>query len=290
MCREFVITTLAASLLLLSISPPTSAQNSPPNAPVREVIDEYFGLKVSDPYRWMENSKDPETVAWMKAQADYARDYLSHLPLRQQLLERINKLSDAGIEVNGIQLRGNLYFYYRLAPGENDRRVYLRGGLEGPEHLLIDPEKISQPGKRYSIDQFNASLDGQYVSYRVSAGGSENGEIRVVETATGKDMGERIDRAREDAGYWLPDGKSFLYNRTKNFQTARRQPSCIRKAVSIYTGSVQIRQQIERFSATKSARTSSLNLLLFLTHLFRVARDTSSPLSIRAFHRTRSTT
>jgi prolyl oligopeptidase len=216
MLRYYAPRRLAAGLLLLTLSAPHSLQNAPPSAPVREVIDDYFGQKVSDPYRWMEDSNDAETVAWMKAQADYTRDYLTHLPLRQELLDRITKLSDAGVQVDGIQVRGNLYFYYRLAPGENDRRLYVRDELDGQERLLVDPERISQPGRRYSIDHFNASLDGQYVSYRISAGGSENGEIRVVETATGNDMGERIDRARVDAGYWLPDGKLFLYNRLQD--------------------------------------------------------------------------
>jgi prolyl oligopeptidase len=66
-------------LLLQSISL-ALAQNAPPIAPVREVADDYFETKVSDPYRWMEDSKNTETVAWMKAQADYARDYLSRRP------------------------------------------------------------------------------------------------------------------------------------------------------------------------------------------------------------------
>ncbi len=79
--------------------------------------------------------------------------------------------------------------------------------------MLIDPDKLSAPGKRYSIDSYNPSFDGKYVSYTVSLGGSENGEMRVVETSTGRDMGEHIDRARFGAGAWLPDGRTFLYNR-----------------------------------------------------------------------------
>jgi prolyl oligopeptidase len=190
-----------------------SAQNGPPKAPVHEVTDTYFGQSIVDPYRWMEDAKSPETASWMKAQADYSRAYLDRLPMRTQLLKRLEELSETGVRVSGVQRAGNLYFYYRLAPGENDRRLYVRDGFKGAERLLIDPEKLSSPGKRYSIDSFNPSFDGKYVSYTVSLGGSENGEMRVVETITGRDMGERIDRARFGAGVWLPDGKSFLYNR-----------------------------------------------------------------------------
>jgi prolyl oligopeptidase len=191
----------------------TSAQNGPPKAPIHEVTDTYFGQKVVDPYRWMEDAKSPETAAWMKAQADYSRAYLDRLPMRTQLLKRLEELSETGVRVSGVQRAGNLYFYYRLAPGENDRRLYVRDGFKGAERLLIDPEKLSSPGKRYSIDSYNPSFGGKYVSYTVSLGGSENGEMRVVETNTGRDMGERIDRARFGAGAWLPDGRSFLYNR-----------------------------------------------------------------------------
>ncbi len=199
-----VLTVVAASVC---------AQDGPPKAPVHEVTDTYFGQTIVDPYRWMEDSKSTETAAWMKGQADYANNYLKNLPLRAELLKRLEELSETGVRVSGVQHAGRMYFYYRLAPGENDRRLYVREGFTGAERLLIDPEKLSSPGKRYSIDSYNPSGDGKYVAYTVSLGGSENGEMRVIETATGRDLGEHIDRARFGAGVWLPDGKSFLYNR-----------------------------------------------------------------------------
>jgi prolyl oligopeptidase len=204
--------TFAIGLLFLLVSG-ASAQNGAPKAPVHEVTDTYFGQKIVDPYRWMEDSKSPETAAWMRAQAAYARAYLDHLPLRTQLLKRFDELSETGVRVTGVQRAANLYFYYRIAPGENDRRLYVRDGFKGTERLLIDPDKLSSPGKRYSIDSYSLSFDGRYVCYTISLGGSENGEMRVVETSTGRDLGERIDRARFGAGSWMSDGRSFLYNR-----------------------------------------------------------------------------
>lgn len=98
------------------------AQEGPPKAPVREVTDTYFGQKITDPYRWMEDSKSPDMLAWMKLQSDYTRAYLDRLPIRQELLKRLSDLSEAGVRISGIQRAGNLYFYYRLAPGENEKR------------------------------------------------------------------------------------------------------------------------------------------------------------------------
>ncbi len=211
--RRFCALALAFVISTIAFATRAAAQDGPPKAQAREVTDTYFGEKVVDPYRWMEDSKSAEVSAWMKAQSDYTRAYLDRLPMRQELLKRLSELSEAGVRVTGVQHLGGMYFYYRLAPGENDRRLYVREGLSGAERLLIDPEKFSSAGKRYSIDSFSPSFDGKYVCYTISLGGSENGEMRVVETATGKDMGERIDRARFGAGAWLPDGKSFLYNR-----------------------------------------------------------------------------
>jgi prolyl oligopeptidase len=161
----------------------------------------------------MEDQKSAEMTAWMKGQSDYTRSYLDRLPARAELLKRISELNDAGVRVSGIRRAGNLYFYYRLAPGDNDQKLYVRESLTGTERVLVDPEKLSSPAKRYSISDYTPSFDGRLVAYTISVGGSENGEMRVIETATGRDLGERIDRARFGAGSWMPDGKSFLYNR-----------------------------------------------------------------------------
>jgi prolyl oligopeptidase len=204
---------LIAGLLLLAFVGSTLAQTAPPKAEIREVKDTYFKTTISDSYRWLENLKSDEVQKWIKAQADYSRAYLDALPMRGDILNRLNELSDVGTRVRGIQRRGNLFFYNRRASNENDFRIYVREGLNGAERLLVDPDKIASDGKRRSINGFSLSQDGKFLSYVSSVGGSENGELRVVETATGKDTGELIDRARFGAGDWLPDGKSFVYNR-----------------------------------------------------------------------------
>ena len=99
-------------VILLALVHATSAQDGPPNAAppkagpskatVREVTDTYFGTKIVDPYRWMEDAKSPETAAWMKAQADYTRAYLDRLPMRAQLLKRLEELSETGVRVSGV--------------------------------------------------------------------------------------------------------------------------------------------------------------------------------------------
>ncbi len=195
-----------------------SGLNKPPKAPVREVTDTYFDTRVVDPYRWLEDLQSGETINWMKSQNDYARRFFSRLPIKETFQKRLNDLGNATANVSGLRRVGNRYFYFKLAPGENDNKLYIREGLSGVERLLVDPEKLSTEGKRFSLSDYSVSKDGKYVSYSIAAGGSENGELRIVEVETGRDMGERIDRVRIGAGSWLPDNRSFVYNRLQKLE------------------------------------------------------------------------
>jgi prolyl oligopeptidase len=191
------------------------AQSKPPATPVREVTDDYFGTKVTDPYRWFENTKDPEVVAWMKAQNDYSRAVLASIPGRDQLLDRIKALDNAGSVVSSLQVWGGRYFYFKTEPGSDNRKLYQRDNVNAAERLLVDPEKLTTAdGKHSSIDYFQPSLDGKYVAYGISLGGSEDSVLHVVESATGRALSDVIDRAQFGQPSWLPDG-SFFYTRTQ---------------------------------------------------------------------------
>lgn len=187
-----------------------------PKTPVREVREDFFGTKVTDPYRWLDNTLDPEVAAWLKAQNDYTREALSKIPGRQQLLDRIKSLDNAGAVVSSLQVWGGRVFYFKTAPGSDNRKLYVRESVNAPEHLLVDPEKLTTAdGKHFSIDYFQPSLDGKYVAYGISPGGSEDSVLHVLESATGKALSDVIDRAQFGQPTWLPDGKSFFLTRTQ---------------------------------------------------------------------------
>ncbi len=104
------------------------------------------------------------------------------------------------------------------------QKFYYKDGFSGKEHLLLDPTTYSKDGKRYSIINFKASPDGKFVSFMTSPGGSEFGQIRVVEVATGKETGNVSEWTRGRMnGLWLPDGQSFLYYKYR--QVAEGIPS-----------------------------------------------------------------
>ena len=190
----------------------------PPVAAVKPVMETHFGQSVTDPYRYLEDVKNPVVDTFLRGQSEFARKTLDALPGRKAMLARINALSDATAAISGVQLAGEgaspRVFYFKLAPGEPSRKLYVREGYKGSERLLFDPAIINQPGARYSIDTFSVSPDGRHVVVGVAAGGSEESNLKIIETAGARDTGVVIDRIGF-AGLtsWSPDGRAFFYNR-----------------------------------------------------------------------------
>ena len=207
---------------ILALAPVFSAHSgkstipSPPVAPVRPVTDEYFGVKVVDPYRYMEDMQSTEVAAWFKGQNDYTRAILASIPGRDALLARIKAL-DEGAEARITDLHrlpGDQYFYQKRLASEDVPKLYRRDGLTSAEKLLVDPTTYATPGgPHFVISYYAPSLDGKYVTVGISAAGSEDATLRVFDSATAKETGDVIDRAQFGGPAWLPDGRSFVYNR-----------------------------------------------------------------------------
>ncbi len=203
-----------AICLALFVSALAFGQAKLPDTPRHDVTEEYFGTQVVDPYRWLEKTSDPEVVRWMKAQNDYAREALAKIPGRDNLLERVKALDNAGSVVYNLQVWGGHYFYLKAEAGSDNRRLYVRDVVDASERLLVDPEKLTtSDGKHFSIDYFQPSLDGKYVAYGISPGGSEDSVLHILEASSGKVLPDVIDRAQFGQPSWLPDGKSFFIPR-----------------------------------------------------------------------------
>jgi len=193
---------------------PAGAIESAPTAPVRPVTDDYFGTKVGDNYRYMENLEDPEVQAWMKAQARYTATILDSLPGRKALLQRIHELQNADVSRSHFVRRGQRFFYQTREPGAQLAKLYFRDGIQGPEHLLLDPAALGRgTSTHYALDVFMPSWDGRLVAIGISAGGSEESVIHVVEVDSGRNLEEAIDRASNSVIAWRPDNRSFFYLR-----------------------------------------------------------------------------
>ncbi len=215
---------------------------SPPVAPVREIVDDYFGTKVSDPYRYMENLKDPEVEAWFKGQNEYTRATLAKIPGRAKLLARIRELDQSVPSVFAGRLPGDVYLIWKRLPGEDTSKVYLRKGLTGSDHLLIDPEKIKltpedQAKGKNQLSNSAVSDDGKLLVTAIIPGGSEtNGELHVFEIATGRELGDVIAHGACTEGLcasWLPDNHSFVYGRLQDLP-AGAPPEQVRQNFRAY--------------------------------------------------------
>ena len=232
MRAQRILVALASTLVLFSLRTgpmkarpaDEAASSGPPMAPVRPVTDDYYGTKLVDPYRYMENLKDREVQEWMKGQNDYARAVLARIPGRERLMTRIRELDQSVPQVGATQLPGDLYLIYKQLPGEDVSKLYLRKGLGGEDRLLLDPEKIpiSPANRAYGKGKNTLGItvpsnDAKLITAAIIPGGAENDtELHVIETATGREAGDVILRAvGQEIGYpyWLPDNRSFVYGR-----------------------------------------------------------------------------
>jgi prolyl oligopeptidase len=210
--RKFHALGLCVALLSFCC-PNAKAEDLPPKALPRPVTETYFGTSVVDPYRWLENTSDAKTSDWFKGQNDYTRKVLERIPSRDKLLQRISALDNAGVSIGGVQVAGGRTFYFKTVPGSDNRRLYVRTGIDGKERLLVDPQKLTLGSKHYSIDYFYPSFDGRLVAYGLSLSGSENSVLHTIDAGNGKVGSEQIDRSQFASVAWRPDGRSFFYTR-----------------------------------------------------------------------------
>ncbi|QJX47375.1 S9 family peptidase [Hymenobacter taeanensis] len=203
---------LKSLYFLLVLSLVTIAALAQPAAPSVSATDTYFGVKVTDPYRNLENLTDPAVQTWMKAQAVYARQTLDAIPGRQGLIDKMKEFDSRKASVVGRQVSiadNDRYFYLKTRPEDQQPKLYYRDGYKGAEKLLFDPENF-QPGKVYTINTFSAAHDGSKVAFALSEKGSEIGEVRILEVNTQKLYPEVVARPW-GSGEWLPDNQSFTY-------------------------------------------------------------------------------
>ena len=166
-----------------------------------------------DALRELEDASRPQTQAFFKEEGARARATLDRIRGRGALLERIRALSESSVEIASIAATGtSRLFYLKRSPGQPFPVLCMRDKLGGPERMLVDPARLA--GGAASIDWFVPSPDGRHVAYGVSAAGSEDSVLRVMDADAGRDLAIEIDRARFSGDLaWHPDGRSFFYAR-----------------------------------------------------------------------------
>ena len=205
-------TTCAALASLCALA--HAASTPPPVAAVKPVTDTYHGVTVTDSYRYMEDLAAPEVQQWARAQADVARSSLDAIPGRAALLSRIRALDESvkARVLSPMRAGPGLVFFEKRGAGEEQLKLYVRKGFKGEDKLLVDPDALGGAGP-HAIEFFAPSNNGRLVAYGVSAGGSEEAVIHVLDVATGKEAMAPIDRAQFSYVSWLANDSGFVYLR-----------------------------------------------------------------------------
>ena len=209
---------LAAGLVwVLATAGARAADPGPSAFLVNDVAETFFGTTVHDPYRALEDKDAAPVLAWMKAQDSHARSLLARIPGRAGLLEQMLKYDAAASArvVGATRVPGERWFYQRRGAEENQFKLYTRVGLVGAGRLLVDPEQLEKAsGKPHAINYFTPSPDGRRVAYGLSAQGSEQAELQVVDSASGRVVGgPPISRANFGGVSWTHDNRQLVFNR-----------------------------------------------------------------------------
>jgi len=176
-----------------------------------DVVDDYFGTKVADPYRWMEDLDSPEVAAWIKAENDVTFAYLSKLPQRDRFQKRITELWDYPKATVPVVEAG--HFYYQKNSGlERQSPIYVRQTLTAEPRKILDPNTLSPDGSQ-SLQDWMPSPDARLLAYAMAEGGADWRTIHVRDLTTGRDLDDQVQWMRFSNLSWTKDAKGFFYSR-----------------------------------------------------------------------------
>ncbi|HZZ34095.1 MAG TPA: hypothetical protein VFE03_00110, partial [Caulobacteraceae bacterium] len=191
---------------------PVNPTSRPPAAAARPVTEDYFGTKITDPYRYMEDLKNPEVTGWMTAQGAYTRHVLDSIKPRAAFLERVSKFGAGFGVVVSYQTYGGRSFYLERAPGADNFDLMVRDA-DGATRKIIDTEALRKAdGLPHAVNYYQASPDGRLIAAGVSAGGSEDAALSVYDAASGKVVAGPLARAQFGAVAWTADSKALTLN------------------------------------------------------------------------------
>ena len=216
----FILSIFALPVLMLSLSAFAESEIAPQMTPMTypktqrgDVVDTYFGVKIADPYRWLEieAASDARVADWVAAENKVTEVYLATLPGQEVFRKRLTALYSSDL-VSLPHKRGDLYFHLRQSGTDNQARLVVRDGEGGAERVLINPNRWSKDGAT-ALAEWEPSADGALVAYAVQEGGTDWRTISVLDVATGKVRDDKVERVRFTSIEWAKDGSGFFYNR-----------------------------------------------------------------------------
>ncbi|HKG48063.1 MAG TPA: prolyl oligopeptidase family serine peptidase [Pyrinomonadaceae bacterium] len=174
-----------------------------------EQVDDYFGTKVADPYRWLEDETSAETKAWVEDQNRVTFGYLDKIPYREKLKARLTQLYNYP-RISAPARRGDTYFFTKNDGLQNQSVFYIQKGENGTAEVFIDPNKFSPDGTSV-LSAFSLSKDGKNVAYGISQGGSDWVTLSVMEVGSRNKLADEVTWMKSSGVSWHGDG--FFYSR-----------------------------------------------------------------------------
>ena len=177
----------------------------------QDIVDDYHGTTVPDPYRWLEDDNAADTKAWVVAQNKVTYNYLDQIPERARLKERLTKLWN--FERYGIPFKqGGRYFFSKNDGLQNQGVLYVTEALDAAPRVLLDPNILSSDGT-VALSGYRLSEDGNFMAYGLSTSGSDWNEWKVRDVRTGADLADHLKWVKFSGASWTKDGKGFFYSR-----------------------------------------------------------------------------
>ena len=208
--RRFVMLFFALAVLSsLTALPAVAQQLEYPQSKKVDHVDTYFGVKVADPYRWLEDDNSAETAQWVEAENKVTFGYLEKIPYRQQIKQRLENLYNYPKFTPPFR-RGANFFFYKNDGLQNQSVLYVQKGLEGTPEVLIDPNKLSADGTS-RLGTFALRRDGKYAVVGISRSGSDWQEFAVMQVDTKSLLPDTLHWIKVSGAAWAGDG--FFYSR-----------------------------------------------------------------------------
>ena len=180
-----------------------------PQTAKEDVTDDYFGIKVADPYRWLEDDHSQETAAWVKAQNEVTEDYLSQIPYRNQIRERLTEIWNYPRYSTPLK-EGGYYYFFKNDGLQNQSVLYRQKNLDDTPEVFLDPNTLSTDGT-VALGGVFFSNDYKYMVYAISRAGSDWTEFFIMDTETGKKLDDHLQWVKFSGAAWKGDG--FYYSR-----------------------------------------------------------------------------
>ncbi len=200
---------LFAILILFAMGCTQQESFTYPETAKVDVVDDYFGTEVADPYRWLEDDMSDETAAWVKAQNDVTFSYLEKISFRNALKDRMTEIWNYP-KMGTPDKEGDYYFYSYNTGLQNQSIIYLKKDLAGEGKVFLDPNAFSEDGT-VALSAFSVSNDTKYVAYGISRGGSDWQEFFIRDIDSGEDLDDHLEWIKFSGVAWFKDG--FFYSR-----------------------------------------------------------------------------